>query len=60
MVALVNLLRKWCPLALVLPILQSLGLPEEVLDVVRARIATQKSSQEGFSGKTAFVASSHD
>ena len=29
--------------ALVLPLLQSLGLPEEVLQVVRARIATQKA-----------------
>ena len=27
---------------MVLPLLQSLGLPEEVLEVVRARIATQK------------------
>ena len=33
-------------LALVLPILQSLGLPEEVLEVVRARIATQKAPKK--------------
>ena len=32
--------------ALVLPILQSLGLPEEVLEVVRARIATQKAPKK--------------
>ena len=46
--------------ALVLPILQSLGLPEEVLEVVRGKDCNSKSSQEGFSGKTAFVASSQD
>ena len=46
--------------AVLLPLLQSLGLPEEVLEAVRARVATQKSSQEGFSGKTAFVAPSQD
>ena len=37
--------------AMLLPLLQSLGLPEEVLEAVRARVATQESSQEGFSGK---------
>ena len=32
--------------ALILPLLQSLGLPEEVLEAVRARIATQKAPKK--------------
>ena len=36
-------------LAVLFTLLQSLGLPEEVLEVVRARVAVAISSQEGFS-----------
>ena len=37
--------------ALILPLLQSLGLPEEVLEAVRARIATQKAPKKVFREK---------
>ena len=39
--------------AILLPLLQSLGLPEEVLEAVRARIATQKLPRR-FLGKNSF------
>ena len=55
----VSLLRMWRPLglrlhlnnglahpAVLLPLLQSLGLPEEVLEVVRARVASQKAPKK--------------
>ena len=41
--------------ALLLPLLQSLGLPEEVLEAVRAKVATPNAPKKIFSGKTAFV-----
>ena len=44
--------------ALILPLLQSLGLPEEVLEAVRARI--EKLPRRFLKKKTALVASSQD
>ena len=35
-------------LAVLLPLLQSLGLPEEVLELVRARVAQPKAPKKGF------------
>ena len=46
--------------AMLLPLVQSLGLPVEVLEGVRARVATQKTPKKVSREKTAFVAPSQD
>ena len=46
--------------ALLLPLLQSLGLPEEVLEAVRAKVVTPKAPKKVSREKTAFIDSSQD